>query len=241
MTLGDWPEVSLTDARAQAGAFRSAVIKGDDPAAVVQKEQAAKRSMPTVAKFIAEYISRYAKQNKKSWHADELMLEKWVEPRIGLLRMDEVTRRDIVKVLDDCRDAGLARQPGKVLAVTRMMFKFAIQRGILDATPCLYIEESQPESAKRAMSEDEIRQWWNETGKAISSDAPVIQKPVALALRLLLLTGQRPGEVAALTRDELFLDSKFGAHWIIAGERRKPATARSSAARPSGDWFWNTG
>jgi integrase len=141
--------------------------------------------------------------------------------------MDEVTRRDIVKILDDCRDSGNSRQPGKILAVTRMLFKFAIQRGVLDSTPCMYIEESQPEPAQRAMSAEQIELWWNQTGEAIDSEEPKIHKPTALALRLLLLTGQRPGEVANMTRNELYLDSPLGAHWIIAGERRKKGRAKA--------------
>ncbi len=226
MTLGEWPDVSLTDARALAGQYRSAVVAGENPAAQHQREQSAKREMPTVAEFIPEYIARHAKPNKMSWKADELILQKWIEPRIGLLRMDEVTRRDIVRILDECRDEGNVRQPGKVLAVTRMLFKVAIQRGVLDATPCIYITESQPAPAKQAMTREEIRQWWGATGEAIDSANPSIPIPVALALRLLLLTGQRPGEIAAITRDELHLDSEYGPFLLIKGERRRKGRAK---------------
>ena len=237
MTLGDWKDprldnpvdfsLTLAEARAEAGRHRLEVIRGNDPAAAAQKAQSKHRAMPTVNEFIDEYIERYAKPNKKSWHQDELILNRWVDPKIGRLRMNEVSRRDIVKIIDDCRDSGNSRQPGKVLAATRMMFKFAIQRGVLDATPCMYIAESQPEPAQRAMSADEIKLWWNDTGKAINSDKPKIHKPAALALRLLLLTGQRPGEVANMTREELHLDSPLGAHWIISGDRRKKGRAKT--------------
>jgi len=236
LTLGDWKDprrdsdadscLSLTEARAEAGKYRLEVINGNDPAANMQKAESERRAMPTVKEFVSEYIERYAKPNKKSWHQDELILERWVVPKIGLLRMNEVSRRDIVKIIDDCRDTGNIRQPGKVLAATRMLFKFAIQRGVLDSTPCMYIAETQPEPAQKAMTADEIKLWWNKTGKAIESDEPEVHKPTALALRLLLLTGQRPGEVANMTRDELYLDSPFGAHWIIAGERRKKGRAK---------------
>lgn len=237
LTLGDWKDprlsiesdsrLSLTEARAEAGKYRLEVINGNDPAAAAQKAESERRAMPTVKEFVTEYIERYAKPNKKSWHQDELILKRWVVPKIGRLRMNEVSRRDIVKIIDDCRDSGNIRQPGKVLAATRMLFKFAIQRGVLDSTPCMYIAESQPAPAQRAMSADEIKLWWNETGKALNSDKPKIHIPTALALRLLLLTGQRPGEVANMTRDELHLDSPLGAHWIISGERRKKGRAKA--------------
>jgi integrase len=226
MTMGNWPDLSLADARKKATAARADLLDGTDPAAAAQREQSARRSMPTVEEFIGEYVKRYAQRHKKSWHQDQLILERWLVPSIGRLRMDEVTRRDVVKILDDCRDTGATRQPGKILAVTRVLFKFAIQRGVLDTTPCSYIEESQPEPAQRAMTEAEIKTWWTATGEALESDTPAIHKPTALALRVLLLTGQRPGEVAAMTRDELHLDSPLGPHWIISGERRKKGRAK---------------
>lgn len=227
LTLGEWPETDLATARDQATSYAKETRKGNDPAAIEQKAQAERRSMPTVEEFIGEYIDRYAKRHKKSWRQDYQILTRWLAPRVGRLRMDEVTRRDIQKVLDDCRDTGATRQPGKVLAVTRMLFKVAIQRGVLDATPCMYLEEPQSEPAQRAMSEDEIRTWWQATGEALKADKPRMLKSTARALRLLLLTGQRPGEVANMTRDELHLDSEFGPYWLISGERRKKGRAKT--------------
>lgn len=241
MTLGDWKDprtvtesdscLTLMEARAEAGKHRLEVIKGNHPAAAAQKAKSESRAMPTVTEFIDEYIKRYAKKKKKSWHQDNLILQRWLVPDIGRMRMDEVTRRDIVGILDKCHDAGNTRMPGKVLAAARMLFKFAIQRGVLESTPCMYIEESQPEPAQKAMTEDEIRQWWTATGNVLEKNGrPPMQKTLALALRLLLLTGQRPGEVAGMTRDELQLDSPLGPHWIIDAERRKKGRAAKGKA-----------
>jgi len=235
MTLGSYPDVSLADARAKATGARSEVLKGTDPGAAAQRENSKNRQMPTVEEFIPEYIKYHAKPDpknpkrayKKSWYQDQLILERWLVPSIGRLRLNEVTRQDIQDILDKCRDTGASRQPGKILAVTRMMFKIAIQRGKLELTPCSYIEEPQPEPAQKAMTEEEIKTWWTGTTAAIESHSPNIQKPIALALQLMLLTGQRPGEVAAMTRNELQLDSLIGPHWIIDGERRKKGRAKA--------------
>lgn len=231
ISIGDYAKndaggVSLKSARSIALAYREQVVKGEDPGADIQRAESERDQMPTVSEFIPEYIKRHAKPKKQSWKQDEQILTKWVEPRIGRMKMDQVTRRDIVSILDKVRDSGATRQPGKVLAVTRMMFKVAIQRGILESTPCMYIEESQPEPPRRAMSAEQVRLWWTLTGDAIESDAPAIPKASALALRLLLLTGQRPGEIANATRDELHLKSDFGPYWLIPGERRKKGRAR---------------
>ena len=227
MTFGDWPGVTLTDARTASYQARAEVVKGNDPAGLAQHAASQRRQMPTVAEFVPEYIKRYAKAHKKSWKQDKQILERWIVPAVGKLRMDEVTRRDIVAIVDQVRDSGATRQPGKVLAAARMLFKIAIQRGILESTPCTYISEPQAAPSQRAMTADQIRTWWESTGAALDAERPAIHKPTALALRVLLLTGQRPGEVAEMTRDELHLESTFGPHWIISGDRRKKGRAKT--------------
>jgi integrase len=68
------------------------------------------------------------------------------------------------------------------------------------------------------LSTEEIRQFWPK----------ITQKPVSprvgLALRLMLLTGARPGEVAGISRAELEnVDEKGNARWILPCGRSKNA------------------
>jgi integrase len=217
LTLGDAQRLTLADARRLAHEAAAKVRAGDDPGAQAQKAAAERRRMPTVAEFAEEYIARYAKPRKKSWGEDRRMLGNWVLPRIGKLKLDAVHRRDVVAVLDACRDAGNVRMPGKVLAVVRRMFRFAVERGVLEQSPVTYVTERQPKPARRAMTPEQMRTWW--TGADGTHSA--VPRPVALALRLLLLTGQRPGEVAALRVAELDLDAPEGPVWRMPAERRK--------------------
>lgn len=227
ITLGDYPDLSLSEARSKATAYKAKVSKGNDPATESALKRSERRRMPTVKQFVPEYLERHAKPKKASWRQDEQMLERWVIPVIGPMKMDAVTPRDIVAVIDAVRDSGATRQPGKVLATIKMLFKIAIQRGVLNASPCAYVTESQPEPTQRAMTEAQIKYWWQSTGEALEAAEPPVRRSAALALRLLLLTGQRPGEVANMTRDELHLDSPFGPYWLIAGERRKKGRAKT--------------
>lgn len=224
---GDSPEQRLTrgvltlaEAREQAGNHAALVSKGEDPGAQLQKAKSERLRMPTVEEFAQEYIKRYSKLHNKNWKQNEQILAKWVLPEIGRLKLEDVHRRDVAALLDRCRDAGCTRQPGKILAVTRRMFRFAVERGVLDTSPVIYLAEKQPATTKRALTIDEIRRWW-----AIADDeTPKVLRSVALALRLLLLTGQRPGEVAGLRIEELDLDARpedGGPCWHIPGERRK--------------------
>ena len=182
--------------------------------------------MPTVEEFADEYIERHAKPFKKSWKADQGTLAKWVTPRIGRVKLDDVHRRDVVMVLDAIRDAGHTRAPGHVLAVVRRMFRLAVERGVLDSSPVIYVTERQPAPARKAMSKAEIIQWWEGT------NAPNIMRPMGLALRLLLLTGQRPGEVVGLRVADLDLENEEGPIWKIPPELRKHNKAQTVALTP---------
>jgi integrase len=227
LTLGDAQELLLADARLQAEEAAVKVKSGQDPGAEAQEEAAARRRMPTVEEFATEYIERHARPNKKTWPEDERMLARWVLPRIGHLKLASVHRRDLVAILDACRDAGNVRMPGKVLAVTRRMFRFGVERGVLEESPVVYITERQPKPARRAMTAADICRWWRGT----DGTHPKVPKSVALALRLLLLTGQRPGEVAGLQLAELG-DGEDGPVWWIPAERRKSLMGHAVALAP---------
>jgi len=224
LTLGDAGTVSLADARRLAHEARAKVRSGEDPAAAAQIAAAERRRMPTVAEFADEYITRYAKPNKRSWREDAAMLDRWVVPRIGRQKLDAVHRRDIVAILDDIHDSGAQRMPGKVLAVTRKLFRFAVERGVIEASPVVYITERQPKPARKAMTPEQIRTWWNGVN--------AVPPRVMIALRLLLLTGQRPGEVAGIRVAEIDLDAEAGPTWSIPAERRKNGRPHAVALVP---------
>lgn len=232
LKLGRFPTMTVKAARAAAAEHWQTIQEGGDPAAAEQQAKAERRRMPTVEEFVPEYIERHARPNKKEWKADERMLTNWVVPQIGLVKLDQVHRRDVQAVIDACRDAGNTTQPGKVLAVTRRMFRLAVERGVLDNTPVQFIRERQPPPRDRSMAERTVAHWWHATGEAIESETPAVPLPMALALRLLLLTGQRPGEVSGLRLDELDLDHEGGPLWRIPGERRKRGKSHAVALTP---------
>ncbi len=114
---------------------------------------------------------------------------------------------------------GLSAPPiaaNRTLAVLATLFGWAVERGILETTPIVKIgKPTKREIPKdRVLSEREIVTLW----RAFDD----LDKPMAAALRLLLMTGQRPGQVAAMERRELHdLDDRAGAAWHIPVAKRK--------------------
>jgi integrase len=213
-TFGDASKVTLADARAKASEWRSIVRAGRDPAAEDRRKRAEERRLPSVAAFAAEYIERHAKPNKRSWSEDERLLRHDVVPAIGDLRIDAVTRRDIVVMLDAIRDRGADVTANRTLAVTRRLFAFAVERGAIEASPIVGFRASRETPRARTLSDDEVRRLW--TATALGS--PHIEPSTRLAIRLLLLTGARASEVCAARWDEFPAEAM---EWIIPATRTK--------------------
>ena len=212
-TLGNYPAMSLADARSTAMEWRLRIKDGIDPQALRDQQKAERLSMPTVAAFADMYIERYAKPNKRSWKQDRGHLDRDVLPAIGKLPMDQVHRRDVLAMVDTIRDRGAPVLANRALAVTRKMFNFAVERGVLETSPVTGIKATRETSRERILSDDELRQLWRATGTD-SRMNPMTR----LALRLLLLTATRAGEVCGMERGEL----DFGnALWTLPAARSK--------------------
>ena len=113
----------------------------------------------------------------------------------------------------------MERAPGQarnVLKVTRKMFSFALQREIVVINPFSNITSSVPELSpnkrERVLTADEVLQLWEKLEDPTVSGSEETRR----CLRLILVTGQRPGEVAGMHRDEI-----DGRWWTIPAQRTK--------------------
>ena len=99
----------------------------------------------------------------------------------------------------------------RVLAAIRKLFSWAIQRGIVAASPVAGVTPPVAEKARdRILTGDEILQFWKATTE--------LGYPFGDLAKMLLLTGQRRNEVAQMTWGELDLDRAL---WTLPGERTK--------------------
>ena len=91
------------------------------------------------------------------------------------------------------------------------MYNWAIDQGMLETTPFLGVKRPAPKNKKdRALSDKEIKTLWHELDAADMSDE------IRRALKLTLVTGQRPGEVIGMHAHEI-TDS----WWTIPKEKTK--------------------
>jgi integrase len=161
--------------------------------------------------FTKVYIEKHAKPMKRTWREDQRMITAELLPRWKNLKPADISRRDVIRLLDAIVDRGSPVQANRVRALISKIYNFGIRRGLAEANPAYMVENPGKETPRdRVLSEDEIRALW----KGAEEEGRLIYD----TLRLGLLTAQRRGEIIGMTWDEVDLKNGW---WTIAGERSK--------------------
>jgi integrase len=197
--LGDANAIGLADARTLAAEAMLAVARGVDPAA----EKKAERSAGTFADLATKYVDQYAKRNNKSWAQAEALVRRHALPRWGKLQASSITRGDVKTMMAKIEAPSVANQ---TLAAVSAIFSWGMKEEIVAANPCKLVERNSMRSRERVLSESEVPLLW----KALDNIDPVS----ATALKVILLSGQRPGEVANMRREHIV----DGGWWTMPGE-----------------------
>ena len=211
LTLDGFP--SLATARKLAQEALDAVAEGSDPAAEKRAKKYADTSSDLFSAVAADFVERHAKRNTRasSVRLTEQWLNKDVLPRWGHKRVQDITKRDVLDLLDAVIDRGGGLSANRVLAVVRKLFNWAVQRGIISVSPAAGVKGPLTETSRdRILSDDEIRWLWLACEK--------VGYPFGSMAQLLLLTGQRRNEIAGMTWGEIDLDKKL---WTLPGGRTK--------------------
>lgn len=222
VTLGPYPLIGLADARDHAREVLEKVGRGEDPAK--EKRETRQIQFKTVAADPArdlwaavrsEYLKRDA-AGLRSYDAIKRILEKETTRWNGR-RIQDISKRDIIELLDAVTDRGAPVQANRVLAHVRRVFSWSIGRGIITVNPASGIEAPTEERSRdRVLTAQEVADIWNVAGGLGYPFGPMVQ--------LLLITGQRLREVAEARWSEIDLERAI---WTIAAERAKNAEAHN--------------
>jgi integrase len=186
--IGDAAAIGLADARKLAGRVMFKVADGKDPAA----ERKAERSKGTFEELATRYVEEYAKLNNRSWRQADALVRRHLLPRWGKLQAADIARSDVKAMMTRIKAPIVANQ---TLAAASAMFAWAIRQEIVKTNPCQLVERNETKSRERVLSDSEVPKFW-----AAFDNAGLVQ---STALKLILLTGQRPGEVAHMRREHI--------------------------------------
>ena len=211
VALGSYPATSLAAARTRAIEAKGHVEEGQDPRDVLAANAACAM---TVVGLIESYLAKHVRPNLRSAAAIERRLNKNVAPVIGAVRVAELHRRDVNRVLDPILKRGRQVEAGRVFEDVRAMLRWALARGDLDHSPIEGMRKPNGSTPReRVLSDDEIRALWRGLPKALKRS-----KTCQQIIKLCLVTAQRVGEVAGMRRDELDLEVPT---WNLPGSRTK--------------------
>jgi integrase len=211
--LGLYPAVSLAEARGKALEARGHVEDGRDPRSVAMADGAM-----TVADLVAAYLAKYA-NGLRSGGAIARRLQKNVVPVIGGVRVADLHRRDITRVIDPILARDAPTEAARVFENFQSALRWGVRRGDLDRNPAEGMTKAAGRPPReRVLSDEEIRTLWQDIAK------PLPRLTDQRVVKVCLVTAQRVGEVAGMRRDELDFAKRV---WALPGSRVKNGTAHS--------------
>ena len=236
MTLGTWPGMSLEEAHEEHGAARKLFLRGLDPVDERMREAKAQETVErrekaisgiTARNVVAEWAWHYARRHRRRPREAVRLAKVYVAKPWNGRPAHELTKRDAVLLLDRLVARGADVMARRVRSLGLQIFTFAVARDLVSVNP--FVGTAQPgddeQPRDRKLNDDEIRAFWN----GLDAEKTMISTPVRLALRLILVTAQRPGEVANAEWSEI--DSTTGI-WTIPAHKSKNGRAHRVPLAP---------
>ncbi|MFZ3328271.1 MAG: integrase arm-type DNA-binding domain-containing protein [Methylocella sp.] len=218
-TIGPNPAIDLKTARELAREALRKVAAGADPCTDKKAAKAAARipaGLDLIETVASRFVAQHAKRKLKPATAaeiDRLLGREIVGPWRGR-RLSQITRADIHDLLDGIVARGSPVTANRTLAWLRRMCAWAIERGLVEVSPCAGIRAPAPETSRdRVLSDDELKVVW--------SAADALESPYNGFIKLLILTGARRSEVAGMMWREIDFDAKL---WTLPAARAKNST-----------------
>lgn len=220
LALGVYPAVGLKDARNQANAARETLKAGGDPGALrkTDKAQAAHDAANTLEAVARAWHQHQAARWDSATAARVLAsLAADIFPTLGARPMASIKPGEVRAAIVKIETRGAADQAGRVLQRVKAVYRWAVIHERIASNPMLDLVLSEilkPREVQHraAMADKELPEFLNKLA-AYQGDPHTVH-----ALRMVILTATRPGEVRGARWAEFDLD---GALWTIPAERMK--------------------
>ena len=179
VTLGQYPALSLQEARQKARAYYHGLVEFDENTGGI-----------TLADAVDDFLRKHRPQNKIRTRRDtERQLRRHFIPRYGKQPLNDLTTRDITKVTDELLD-----RPSEAIhahAALSVFLGWCHARQLITTNPIAPLPlPAKPRSRDRVLTDDELKAVWKAAGD--------MGGPFGTIVRVCIRTGLRRSEVAAL-------------------------------------------
>ena len=193
MDFGNYPDLSLADARELHRTARNKLALGTNPIEEKRVLEVTERRSLTVAELVEDFMKKEIRVTRKRPLYAEEILNNNVVSVLGKKKAKDVSRRDIVEMLEAVVARGSPVMANRTGSITKQMFSFAQTRGYLESNPCSNITRTsiggQEKPKEYFLTYQEIWKFWHGIEKANFSES------LKIALKILLTTGQRRCEI----------------------------------------------
>jgi integrase len=236
--------ISLADAYKMHDQARSEIERGLDPIEeqtkrdqAVEQVRQERAAAGTVADIVEQFVHRKLRAERwdeetgvwvRETKADkkarirprkrpevaESLLKANLVDKIGTEKARDITRRQLIQLLDDIVDRGAPVTANRVYSLLKQCFEFAAAKDLIPASPMAGVLRPGGDEIPRdrTLNEDEVRAFWTTVDTAKMLD------PTKLGLKLLLATAQRRGEITAARWPHFDFDNAI---WTIPAELSK--------------------
>ena len=217
LTLGRWPAMGLAEARMAASEALDKIHRGKNPSAEKKATKAARieaqlSDRDKIKTLIGQFDKRHL-AGLKSGRVVRRELDRHVVSEWGDRDITEITKRDVIDLLDGIADSGRVVTANRVRAYLNKFLNWAVERDIIALSPATGVKPVAKETSRdRVLSDDEIRWFW----QACEAEG----FPWGPLGKVLLLTGQRLNEAARMTTAEI-----RGDVWYLSADRTKNGRA----------------
>lgn len=215
--VGDYPVMTLAQAREIARAWREDIARGIDPKVKeaerrLEEENRRKEQARAIADTFGARFKEFEKDHLaelRTGAAVKRAVEKHVFPTWGDRPIREIRRADVNELVRHMRkDSPI--QANRVLTYLKQFFGWCVDQELLEASPAAAVKRPAKEVKRdRVLTDAELHAFWKACGELGA---------FGRAFRFLLTTGQRLSEVGGLQWREVDSDAR---RWTIPRERAK--------------------
>ncbi|RDD48256.1 site-specific integrase [Aeromonas sp. ARM81] len=265
LLLGSYPALTLAKAREEHGKAVLLVKRGIDPTKFAAQEKAKNETALTMDELLgrwldAQRIAQVVKPQTLQCHQDRW--NRHLKKTLGNIRLIDLTRAHLAQALEITRRA-TKDETRKGLGTLNQMLDYAVVHCLIEANPARLLRPkdfgaSAGSPRERWLTVPELRRLWKAIdedlgsggslaagGRGVSRHA-TISLPAANAIKLLILTGCRRGEVANMRfshiRDDIWTipDTKNGKPHSVFLSRQAKALIDEQALYVNGDFVFES-
>jgi integrase len=200
VTLGKYPDMTIEQARNEAQKIITEMLQGKNP----NDEKKKLRAETSFGELFSLYMTRYSKQQKKTWKSDERdvprFLGHWFQRKLS-----GITKQEVQALHEKVGKENGQYQANRLLARIQIIYNKAIEWGWEGVNPAQGVKKYKEKSRDRFLHPDELPRFF----ESLDSE---LNDTIRDYIYVSLFTGARKSNVLAMRWEEINFERQ---EWLI--------------------------